>query len=85
VRVYRDDQGRRCTQFIATCNGATCPNEANSRLIAAAPELLEGITRVLPTLKNWLADVQGDTPDGWQGLADDIAFIEAAIRKAKGQ
>jgi hypothetical protein len=43
VRVYQDqdEQNRRCTQFIATCNGATCPNEANARLIAAAPDMYE--------------------------------------------
>ena len=48
-------------------------------------ELLMALTRLLPNLKNWLADVQADAPDGWQGLADDIALAEAAIRKAKGE
>lgn len=55
---------------------------ANARLIAAAPELLEALTKLLPSLKNWLADVQADAPDGWQGLADDIGIAEAAIHKA---
>src|SRR5579871_2564368 len=47
VRRSHDERGRRHTQFIATCNGATCPNEANARLIAAAPELAEALATLL--------------------------------------
>lgn len=47
IRVYRDEQGRRCTQFLADCNGANAPNEANAALMAAAPELLASLEAIL--------------------------------------
>ena len=56
--------------------------EFDAMLIAAAPELGQSLRKLLPSLKNWLADLQTDTPDGWQGLADDIAFAEATLKKA---
>src|ERR1700684_1195174 len=43
VRVSTDEQKRRHTQFIATFNGAGLPNEANAKLIAAAPEMAEAL------------------------------------------
>jgi hypothetical protein len=41
VRVFRDEQNRRVTQFIAECKGAALPNYENARLIAQAPALFE--------------------------------------------
>lgn len=84
VQCYKDELGRRCTAFVATCESATLNNAANARLIAAAPELLKALTALLPVMINWLEDAQGDDPYGWQGLADGIAEAEAAIRKTKG-
>jgi len=39
-RRFLDEQGRRCTQFIADCNMNMMEHAANARLIAAAPDLL---------------------------------------------
>ena len=43
VRVFRDEQGRRVTQFIAIFEGAGLPNKANADLCAAAPEMYEAL------------------------------------------
>lgn len=36
VHLYRDEQGRRCTAFLANCESATHDNEANAQLIVTA-------------------------------------------------
>lgn len=46
VHVSRDSENRRCTQFVAVCNGANCPNEANAKLIAKAPEMAEALQKL---------------------------------------
>lgn len=33
-RIYRDEQGRRCTQFLAVCNSANAPNATNAEMFA---------------------------------------------------
>lgn len=55
VAIYRDEQGRRCTAFVAVCNSTTLANASNAHLIAGAPELLAAC-------KNALA---------WRGLDGD--------------
>lgn len=47
VAVDRDDQNRKRTRFIAQCNGANLPNEANTHLIAAAPAMFEALQDLL--------------------------------------
>lgn len=57
------------------------PNhEANARLIAAAPELLEAIKRLLPMAEN-NAFEYGAKPE----QDEDIIFARAAIAKATGE
>ena len=51
--------------------------EANARLIAAAPELLEALEAVLPDLEHYVA-THGPGPD------KRLAIARAAIAKAKG-
>ena len=51
--------------------------EANARLIAAAPELLEALEAVLPDLEHYVA-THGPGPD------KRLAAARAAIAKAKG-
>lgn len=43
VAIYNDELGRRCTAYVAECSSATLDNDANARLIAAAPELLSSL------------------------------------------
>ena len=45
--VYHDQQQRRCTAFPATCRAGGQDNEANAKLIAAAPDLLHALKRIL--------------------------------------
>jgi len=42
-RTFLDEQGRRVTQFVATCNDMLPEVHANARLIAAAPEMLAAL------------------------------------------
>ena len=51
--------------------------EANARLIAAAPELLEALEAVLPDLEHYVA-THGPGPD------KRLAIARAAIAKARG-
>jgi len=52
-------------------------DEANARLIAAAPELLEALEAVLPDLEHYVA-THGPGPD------KRLAIARAAIAKARG-
>jgi len=53
-------------------NGGCVSSEANARLIAAAPDLLEA----LRAAKTWL--------EGWASAESELAIIDAAISKAEG-
>ena len=69
------------------CRGWHCDKKTQAEiasLISAAPDMFTSLKKLLPTMKNWLADVQADAPDGWQSLGDQIAFAEVAIKKAEG-
>ena len=49
IRTVYHDQRRamRCTVFPATCRAGGQDNEANAKLIAAAPDLLHALKRIL--------------------------------------
>lgn len=56
--------------------------EANARLIAAAPEMLEA----LKELTAWdLENLPGEVSLGFSGIEKDIALAKAAIAKATGE
>ena len=52
-----------------------CNTEANARLIAAAPELLEALAEV----------VRAADGEGWKQLDPNLAKARAAIAKATGE
>lgn len=56
--------------------------EANARLIAAAPELLEALEELLA----WdLQMLPQEVSEGYSGIEEDIARAKAAIAKATGK
>ena len=68
---HQDVAGAYMGSYPARCGEQDL---ANARLIAAAPELLEALDRIL----NW--------PRVFDGLrAEDVAFARAAIAKATGE
>jgi hypothetical protein len=76
VVIDKTDKGLRRTRFVAECSGSGLPNDANARLIAAAPELLAALKEIMP--------------DGWgeNSTMDHMPGIKAArlaIAKAEGR
>ena len=67
-------------QVYSTAFGDHEQSEANARLIAAAPDLLEAVKRLLPDVL-WVADYWANDPD----KDGDIVFARAAIAKATGE
>lgn len=63
-----------CADAAARCH-AVVKGEANARLIAAAPELLAALRRLMPL---WDRE---DVADTW---SEDFEAAEAAIAKAEG-
>ena len=72
-------------RFIARCEGATSgfDNEANARLIAAAPDLLEALQRCATLMKNGFIPpenigkdaeeiVSGDYANGWDAACEEF-------------
>lgn len=82
VSVITDDQGCRVTRFVAECLATTLPNGANARLIAAAPDLLEALKRILPAARDSkhhdFSNVNGDEDT----LTEMLNAAYAAIAKA---
>jgi hypothetical protein len=83
--TYHADSGSSCAALIATgsfvCEFIEPPTEANARLIAAAPELLEA-------LKSIICSVGHDDGDGWYTVSlheDEVQAARAAIAKATGE
>ena len=60
---------------VAVCDSATAENEANARLIAAAPELLEALIELIPLIEVTFPKQQ----EVW------LTQARAAIAKAKGE
>lgn len=61
---------------VALCVGDNA--QANARLIAAAPELLEQLVAFCDLAEQWFG---GNVPEEWRGR---IECAKAAIRKAEG-
>jgi hypothetical protein len=81
-------------QEVAWCGQTATPEhmDANARLIAAAPDLLEALNRLLITAEcvKRQADNSGKTPyTDWRSAVDDLTKVSdkarAAIAKATGE
>jgi hypothetical protein len=85
VRIYRDSQGRRCTQYIALCKGAALPNDANANLIAAAPDLLQELEHICAEAESWHSMHHAQNLIQCDSICKAIPKMRAAIRKARGE
>ena len=83
--VVKGDEVGYISQHDDQSFGMFCPvaivcGEKYRNLIAAAPELLEAVQRLLPDA-HWAVDYLVGEPDE----DEDIAFARAAIAKATGE
>jgi hypothetical protein len=69
------------------CEFAKAPEDADARLIAAAPDLLGALKAICGAVAS--GDVAGclihHSPTGWANTGDALAKAEAAIAKAEGK
>jgi hypothetical protein len=79
---YHGEMGSTKLYFVHE-HGATlsADNEADARLIAAAPELYEALAGLLHELE-WVNEQLDLMPDDY---ADALTFAQAALAKAAGQ
>lgn len=59
--------------------------EANARLIAVAPELLEALEQAAAAYELLIVSTLGFTPEERSAMEKDLALFEAAIHKARGE
>jgi hypothetical protein len=76
-RVYRDEQNRRVTEWPAVCNCAGLPNEANARLIAAAPDLHRALSDLLELVR-----VHGLEPCNDLPMHEFEAIVDGVVQDA---
>lgn len=74
-------------KYWSSANGNQNQIEANARLIAAAPDLLEALRKITLAVAMQERDqLYPDTREGWMMAADDIEAIALdAIAKAEGR
>ena len=95
-QIHRANSSRRGYD-VETANGRrlvafNLSNEANARLIAAAPELLAALTDLIALAEEGLRNRESDANDGVRGAqaayetgCKEIAAADAAIAKATGK
>lgn len=79
-RVVRAEHYEVCTCWHHSVGSIEKEMEANARLIAAAPELMEALKEVMSWTRNW--DVQFLEDDEWPETEEKV---RAAIAKAEGR
>lgn len=78
--TYTDDQGRRTTTWPAVCNAGGQPNEANARLIAAAPDMLEALKQFV---EEYVEMINSGDCGFWDPEKEDkVIKARAALSKA---
>lgn len=78
VKVDQDGEGRKRTMFICDCAGVGLPNEANARLIAAAPETAAELERAKKELIRWRA-LGAETPEGLRDVIEYAGQVKKTI------
>ena len=83
---WYDQQGRRCTGWIAECVGEHPPGEieANANLIAAAPLLYEGALDTVIALKLLRLGLADNAP-ALEMIDAHVDELEYALAKARGE
>ena len=76
---YSPGDGSRVTEWPAVCNCAGLPNEANARLIAAAPELYEALAIIIANARLIPDPATGESTDCYAVPIDDIRAAENAF------
>ena len=73
VRIYTDEQGRRCRQFVCgEFAGAGLPNDVNAQLVVLARNAYEPMMKELTRLLDVVS-------------AQDAAIIESVLALARGE
>jgi hypothetical protein len=81
---YTDERGRRCTAWPAVCDAGGQDNEANARLMAAAPKLLEALEWAEYALGNLVKPESVSGPDDTKAWAEHwLLDARKAIAAAK--
>jgi hypothetical protein len=78
--VYGDDVSTGCAREICSCDGED--QDANARLIAAAPELLETLIAAERVLSRRSEDIEKDIESGWVPKPGSIARSALRIRES---
>lgn len=87
--IFGPDKGEILPEIVASVKGGTCNQsaisrcytmQANARLIAAAPEMLDAMKSAVEIIRESFGDSPGEESD-----CQAVILLEEAINKAEGR